>query len=479
LVRRFGVLGLVALALLSAAGYVFTHWDTVNKWPGVASVVTYLLREPVPPADPNRFTILVAHLENDTNREHERQIIHAMVDFKEIKVLQLDRTITLEGSDLEKQEKLGHESAQKYLKESGASVLIWGIVLSRNGKTGPILYWTASQGSEVKSKLYDATSAESSFRLPPVFWSDLTYILQLLIASHDAEFRAKEGSYVADRLSPFIARVRSLLDASPNRPGWDSDARGSTRMVLGYALDVLGEQSGRKEPLEEAVAVYKAALEERTRERVPLKWASTQNNLGTALVRLGERESGTQRLEEAVAVYKAALEERTRERVPLKWASTQNNLGTALTALGERESGTQRLKEAVAAYKTALEERTRERVPLDWAMTQNNLGAALTALGEQSGRKEPLEEAVAVYKAALEERTRERVPLDWAMTQNNLGTALTALGERESGTQRLEEAVAAYKTSIEVFESGQAAYQVKITEANLQKAEALLRERRN
>jgi tetratricopeptide (TPR) repeat protein len=432
LVRRFGVLGLVALALLSAAGYVFTHWDTVNKWPGVASVVTYLLREPVPPADPNRFTILVAHLENDTNREHERQIIHAMVDFKEIKVLQLDRTITLEGSDLEKQEKLGHESAQKYLKESGASVLIWGIVLSRNGKTGPILYWTASQGSEVKSKLYDATSAESSFRLPPVFWSDLTYILQLLIASHDAEFRAKEGSYVADRLSPFIARVRSLLDASPNRPGWDSDARGSTRMVLGYALDVLGEQSGRKEPLEEAVAVYKAALEERTRERVPLKWASTQNNLGTAL-----------------------------------------------TALGERESGTQRLKEAVAAYKTALEERTRERVPLDWAMTQNNLGAALTALGEQSGRKEPLEEAVAVYKAALEERTRERVPLDWAMTQNNLGTALTALGERESGTQRLEEAVAAYKTSIEVFESGQAAYQVKITEANLQKAEALLRERRN
>ena len=338
LVRRFGVLGLVALALLSAAGYVFTHWDTVNKWPGVASVVTYLLREPVPPADPNRFTILVAHLENDTNREHERQIIHAMVDFKEIKVLQLDRTITLEGSDLEKQEKLGHESAQKYLKESGASVLIWGIVLSRNGKTGPILYWTASQGSEVKSKLYDATSAESSFRLPPVFWSDLTYILQLLIASHDAEFRAKEGSYVADRLSPFIARVRSLLDASPNRPGWDSDARGSTRMVLGYALDVLGEQSGRKEPLEEAVAVYKAALEERTRERVPLDWAMTQNNLGTALTALGERESGTQRLEEAVAAYKTSIEVFESGQAAYQVKITEANLQKAEALLRERRN---------------------------------------------------------------------------------------------------------------------------------------------
>ena len=48
----------------------------------------------------------------------------------------------------------------------------------------------------------------------------------------------------------------------------------------------------------------------------------------------GERESGTARLEEAVAAYRAALEERTRERVPLDWATTQNNLGTALSTLG-------------------------------------------------------------------------------------------------------------------------------------------------
>ena len=57
----------------------------------------------------------------------------------------------------------------------------------------------------------------------------------------------------------------------------------------------------------------------------------TQNNLGTALRALGERESGTARLEEAVAAYREALKERTRERVPLEWAGTQNNLGTALS----------------------------------------------------------------------------------------------------------------------------------------------------
>jgi hypothetical protein len=65
----------------------------------------------------------------------------------------------------------------------------------------------------------------------------------------------------------------------------------------------------------------------------------------------GERESGTSVLEEAVAAHRAALEERTRERVPLDWAQTQNNLGTAIRALGERESSTSRLEEAVTAYR--------------------------------------------------------------------------------------------------------------------------------
>ena len=275
-----------------------------------------------------------------------------------------------------------------------------------------------------------------------------------------------------------------------------ADERGAALNDVAVSMQALGERESGTDRLEEAVSAYRAALEERTRERVPLDWAKTQTNLGAALATLGERESGTARLEQAVAAYRAALEERTRERVPLDWAKTQINLGNALLTLGERESGTARLEQAVAAYRAALEERTRERVPLDWAMTQNNLGTALQTLGERESGTARLEQAVAAYRAALEERTRERVPLDWATTQNNLGTrapgprrtrerhgaagagggglprgaggvdpragaarlgedpenlgtALQALGERESGTARLEEAVAAYRAALE------------------------------
>jgi hypothetical protein len=250
-----------------------------------------------------------------------------------------------------------------------------------------------------------------------------------------------------------------------------------TQNNLGNALQTLGGRESGTARLVESVAAYRAALEERARDRAPLDWASTQNNLGNALAILGERESGTARLEQAVAAYRAALEERTRDRGPLDWATTQNNLGAALRTLGVRESGTTRLVQAVAAYRAALEEWTRDRVPLDWAITQNNLGNALQTLGRRESGTVRLEQAVAAYHAALEERTRNRVPLDWAMTQNNLGNALQTLGERESGTARLEQAVAACRAALEERTRDRVPLNWATTQNNLGTALATLGER--
>ena len=58
--------------------------------------------------------------------------------------------------------------------------------------------------------------------------------------------------------------------------------------------------------------------------------------------------------EEAVSSFRLALQEWTRERVPLQWAQTQMSLGVVLSALGERETGTARLVEAVTAWDLSL-----------------------------------------------------------------------------------------------------------------------------
>jgi hypothetical protein len=81
----------------------------------------------------------------------------------------------------------------------------------------------------------------------------------------------------------------------------------------------------------------------------------TQNNLGNALKVLGERESGTASLEAAVQAFRAALEEWTRERVPLAWAATTGNQGVAMMVIADRTNDVALADAAVLQIEAAYE----------------------------------------------------------------------------------------------------------------------------
>ena len=307
------------------------------------------------------------------------------------------------------------------------------------------------------------------------------------------EFRARLAAMVLSAMVPLVnneargkildAGLSTVMEQLNTLLKKDSSSivdRAGVQTALGTANAALGKRKSNPDRFKQAIAAYKAALKEYTRERAPLDWARTQNDLGNALLTLGERESGPERLEhleQAVAAYKAALQVYTRERVPLDWATTQNNLGAVLATLGENESSTDRLEEAVAAYKAALKVYTRERVPLDWAMTQNNLGNAFRNLGKRGNDAELLEQAVAAHKAALKEYTRERVPLDWAVAQNSLGIALVVLGDIGNDTEHLDRAIAAYNEALKEFTRERAPYDWARTQNNLGNALLALDER--
>jgi tetratricopeptide (TPR) repeat protein len=151
---------------------------------------------------------------------------------------------------------------------------------------------------------------------------------------------------------------------------------------------------------------------------------------------LGARESDPAHLIEAVTVYREALKERTREKVPLAWATTQNNLGNALQALGELESDPARFTGAVTAYREALKELTRERVPLDWANTQNNLGNALRSLGLMESDLERLQEAATAYHAALLEYRVAKAQARAEGVKSNLQRVQGEISQRKQATAK-------------------------------------------
>ena len=136
-------------------------------------------------------------------------------------------------------------------------------------------------------------------------------------------------------------------------PTEDRDERGSDLVSTGLSWTDQGRDFGDNAALLSATAAFSAALGERTRERVPLDWAVTQNNLGAALATLGEREGETARLDKAVAAYRAALQEMTRERVPLDWSYSRHGLGNALA---RRARSVPRMEEAIDCMRGAAQE---------------------------------------------------------------------------------------------------------------------------
>jgi tetratricopeptide (TPR) repeat protein len=406
--------------------------------------------------------------------------------------------------------------ARKYLNESKADALIWGMIHRIDNRSALRLFWTTSMNSRRAERVYEL----ENFQLPELFWNDFREVLRLVVVNGASHFFGKESELISDQLGPFIQKVRTIFTEVKNNSRFSSETRSSMNLIVARSLVIFGEQTGKSEPVREGVALYRDALKELNPDRSPQKWAAIHFQLGIALTELGTRESGTVQLKSAMAAFGEALRLTTRERTPDEWAIIRTSMGETLRMLGERHSETNYLKQAVAYHREALTILTRERNPRGWAMTQRHVGNALTLLGiteldknsakiyfkeavdtftealkEETrervprdwagnqlnlgialfelGLREPqsetkhLRQAVEAFRHALEVQTRERLPLDWARTQDNLGSALTVLGERQSGTTHLWEAVAAYYESLKEKSRERAPRDWAITQNNL------------
>ena len=115
------------------------------------------------------------------------------------------------------------------------------------------------------------------------------------VALTERHYRPGRASCSVRRPAMFRAVIRS--------------ERGDYLLRQADALYREGDERGDNDALRGSIEVFGRALAQYPRSEAPLDWAATQNDLGNALQTLGERESGTARLEEAVAAYRAALEE--------------------------------------------------------------------------------------------------------------------------------------------------------------------------
>jgi tetratricopeptide (TPR) repeat protein len=243
-----------------------------------------------------------------------------------IEVIDTCRVLKIEGAG-ERIEEAAAKRGQEWLSWRDADVLVFGEVIGK-GEALNLHFLPVGGSGDFHQHAFELKSG----LLKGDFSEAVAAQLQAVALATVKPASGESGQYLVETLRPVASRLERLVGFPP--PGLSPGQLADVQFALGLALETIGAQAGDNNALTEAVAAYRAALEERTRARVPLDWAATQNGLGLALFRLGERGGGTARLEEAIAAFREALQENTRARVPLDWAATQNGLGIALFRLG-------------------------------------------------------------------------------------------------------------------------------------------------
>ena len=133
-----------------------------------------------------------------------------------------------------------------------------------------------------------------------------------------AEADGKRGDLAMTRLR-YVDAAQFYAAAAGSVPAARQAERRQYSEKEADALYQQGTERGDNRAAARAIDRYRALVRAMDRATLPLDWARAQTSFGNALKALGEREPGTGRLEDAVAVYRLALENRPREQVPLDW----------------------------------------------------------------------------------------------------------------------------------------------------------------
>ena len=187
--------------------------------------------------------------------------------------------------------------ARALLRRRNGDLLIWGARRTLSQTDAIELHFVSATDDRGRDKPF-AVMTGNRLLLEADFAPEMGTALAALTAALAAPAVSERGTYIARRLIPVADRL-SPLARNPKQVLRPNDR---AQILASYALlsCVIGEQSGDVMRLEEAVRAYRDALREYTRERVPLRWAGTQNNLSNALLRLDERKSG-RRVETALS----------------------------------------------------------------------------------------------------------------------------------------------------------------------------------
>jgi tetratricopeptide (TPR) repeat protein len=198
-------------------------------------------------------------------------------------------------------------------------------------------------------------------------------------------FRRVRALLSLGRFASDNAALQSAADEAASLAKALAENKSDLLGLRALALHTLAYRSGDKAELEQAVAVYRAAVDAAPRHQDPARRASAMNSLGQALTDLAEQDADQNRYREAIDAFRAALEETTRKERPVDWAQIMLKRGTALLHLGMLEDDAESLARSVDSYKAALETLDDDMASLEQSAVLNEDALRLFDINDNRG----------------------------------------------------------------------------------------------
>ena len=288
--------------LATAAAFLLAAWlqpwwgrrsSKGKLWTGVAGFVflaaaiggAYIgTRKPPPPVATSPFAIVVADLDGDLEQRqthHIRQSLETQfgeaIRQGDIEILMRGETLAIPSDgNLKTALEAATSKGREWLKQQNASVLIWGEAAASD-KLVRLRFVHAEGDGSAKSYAL----SEKTLELPTDFGGDLGIVFAAQAAAAISPVYNRSGEALANLIAPFVARLRPLAEKPP--PSFSDETRAKLWNAYATGEGRLGDERGDNGRLGSAIVFFKKTLTIWTRDKVPLDWATTQNNLGYAL----------------------------------------------------------------------------------------------------------------------------------------------------------------------------------------------------
>ena len=204
---------------------------------------------------------------------------------------------------------------------------------------------------------------------------------------------------------------------------------------LAQCLTQLAHATDNADEFHQSISIMHQVLDGYPRDRNPVEWAATpvgfwETPSWRSIISI--RNPASQYPPQAVAAYRASLEELTLEHEPIAWAEAKQGLGNALKELGYNTSNADYLNLAIDAYNDFFKVIKPDQQPLQWATVKYQRGEALRRSRRAGTRRQVSQQGVQDYRDALAALPKDGQPELRDAIQEDLNIALEDLHQRGS-----------------------------------------------